>query len=1115
MTGIDTTGRHTSSSERAADVSKPTRSRHWPVAMVLALISAVPMLPLPQDVPSAIAAPASSPELVPFIGTFRISATWGSPSNGYHAASDEAIDFELPSGTPVLAAGAGTVSAVTNDNRNCNPSIVNPNDFAAGIRWCNQQGYIGVSVTIRHADGRFSRYLHLSSLAAGISKDATVAAGQQLGLSGNSGISTGPHLHYQEGIWGGESSVDPGPMTACHGASVVNYDNMQNRFREYIRSDGFSCAGGGGGGGDGGVGSFQNGGFESGNTGWKVTHNPGGVVNRSVYSDGARARSGSGFLEANTSVANGSVGQDIPVAPQPGSYYRLRVWVRDASGGPGPFRLGIALWALGGDQENATVTALVGGTWTPVDVVLPVTRGGHSGLRIEFYMGTTGRNVNFDDATLTVTSTNPGVNTSNPVGSFDAVSSPEPGKIRVSGWAFDPNDPTTPIGVHVYIGGPYGTPGTVSHDLGAASVNRPDVASAYPYAGANHGFETTLPTSKSGRISVCTYAINIHEGVNVLLPNSCREVDVQAVATKPSAPTITSVMNANNAVAVTFTPPTSTGSSPISNYAFSIDGGATWTNRTPASTASPMWITGLANGTSYSIRLRAVNAAGSGEASATMTATPAPTRPSAARIMSITPGNGSLNVMLGAPLSDGGSPITNYRYSTNNGATWTTRSPASATSPLVIPGLTNGISYSVRVQAVNELGAGPMSAAVVGVPARAPSAPTVTSVLPGNGVLIVQFTAPAVDGGSPIINYQYSTDGGATWTTRRPAATVAPLRITGLVNGTSYSVRLRAMNAAGPGAASTTTTGTPAPTRPAAPTITSITPGNGSLSIAFTPPPNNGGSPITNYRYSTDNGVTWVTRTPASTAGPLVISGLTAGASYSVRIQAVNAVGVGAMSVAVTGVPARAPLAPTITSIGPGNGTLSVNFSAPSSDGGSPITSYEYSINGGATWVPRTPGSVSSPITIGGLANGTAYSVMIRAVNVIGPGDQSTAVSGTPVSPVGTVSIGLGTRSTGACRYGNGGWNDPTGCYHIQINMSGWPGSHTVRCWASWSNSTWWNFETFTAGNGTHQACSYSSAGRGVVVSVDTVVGGVAYSNVYNAGSGGAVSNIYGPWPSS
>jgi hypothetical protein len=89
----------------------------------------------------------------------------------------------------------------------------------------------------------------------------------------------------------------------------------------------------------------------------------------------------------------------------------------------------------------------------------------------------------------------------------------------------------------------------------------------------------------------------------------------------------------------------------------------------------------------------------------------------------------------------------------------------------------------------------------------------------------------------------------------------------------------------------------------AAPTITSITASSGALSVAFTAPTLNGGAPISNYKYSLDNGTTWITRSPASTSSPLVIGGVTNGTNYQVKLLAINSQGDGAASSAVSGTP--------------------------------------------------------------------------------------------------------------------------------------------------------------------------------------------------------------------
>jgi hypothetical protein len=386
--------------------------------------------------------------------------------------------------------------------------------------------------------------------------------------------------------------------------------------------------------------------------------------------------------------------------------------------------------------------------------------------------------------------------------------------------------------------------------------------------------------------------------------------------TVPTAPTITGITPGNTQLAVAFTAPLSDGGAAITNYEYSTDGGGTWTPHTPLVTTTPIVITGLVNGTTYPVQIRAVNSAGSGAASATVNGTPtgapSPVPPTAPTIMSITPGNQRLSVAFTAPSSDGGAAITNYEYSTDGGSTWSRRVPAATTSPLSITGLTNGTLYPVQIRAVNIAGHGAASATVIGTPVPGtPGAPTITGITPGNGQLAVAFTAPASDGGAPITNYDYSTDNGASWTSHAPAATASPLVITVLTNGVEYTVRIRAENAAGPGAASNsaegTPTATPTPEPPSAPTITGITPGNGQLTVDFLAPFNDGGAPVTNYEYSTSNGLLWTRCNPAVTSSPLIITGLSNGTTYQVKIRAVNIAGHGAASATASGTPTDNP----------------------------------------------------------------------------------------------------------------------------------------------------------------------------------------------------------------
>jgi LPXTG-motif cell wall-anchored protein len=108
--------------------------------------------------------------------------------------------------------------------------------------------------------------------------------------------------------------------------------------------------------------------------------------------------------------------------------------------------------------------------------------------------------------------------------------------------------------------------------------------------------------------------------------------------------------------------------------------------------------------------------------------------------------------------------------------------------------------------------------------------------------------------------------------------------------------------------------------------------------------------------------------------------------------------------------PASAPGAPTISSVTAGDGTLAVAFTAGSA-GSSPTTNYKYSTDG-VTYTALSPASTTSPFTITGLTNGTAYSVTIKAVNTVGDSTASNAVSGTPAASSSGSSSTSSTSTT-------------------------------------------------------------------------------------------------------
>ena len=93
-----------------------------------------------------------------------------------------------------------------------------------------------------------------------------------------------------------------------------------------------------------------------------------------------------------------------------------------------------------------------------------------------------------------------------PKGSLDGVTNPAAFKIRVRGWAADPDVPKSAIAVHVYVDGKNTSDPT-------ANKYRSDVARVYPAYGAYHGFDTTFAATP-GNHQVCAYAINRPKGTN-------------------------------------------------------------------------------------------------------------------------------------------------------------------------------------------------------------------------------------------------------------------------------------------------------------------------------------------------------------------------------------------------------------------------------------------------------------------------------------------------------------------------------------------------------------------------------------------------------------------------
>jgi hypothetical protein len=267
-------------------------------------------------------------------------------------------------------------------------------------------------------------------------------------------------------------------------------------------------------------------------------------------------------------------------------------------------------------------------------------------------------------------------------------------------------------------------------------------------------------------------------------------------------------------------------------------------------------------------------------------------------------------------------------------------------------------------------------------------------VSPGDRQVTVTWKDPQAGGAvdSYLIEYKESSEPDASFKTfANVAGTIRSSTVTGLTNGIAYTLRVTATNVSGTSSSlgrSVVPTGTPS--RPA---NQSYSAGDGSVSINFSPPENDGGMAVTNYAFSTDNGATWITRTPGSSSSPITISGLTNGTTYQVKLRAINPFGAGDISLPIT---VKAGIVSTRT-LTYAAGTLATVTNVPAGA----------SLTAGETFTVAA-GPARSNFTFTGWKDGTvSYS----------PGDVYTVGAGNPtLTAQWTQNSLLGTSAAGRSR---------------------------------------------------------------------------------------------------
>ena len=427
--------------------------------------------------------------------------------------------------------------------------------------------------------------------------------------------------------------------------------------------------------------------------------------------------------------------------------------------------------------------------------------------------------------------------------------------------------------------------------------------------------------------------------------------------------------------------------------------------------------------------MRAGNPAGPGPWSAMVTFTTGSI--SAPVMVAGSPGDGQILVTWQAP-DKGADGITTYdlRYIRSDadksvGANWFLGEGKWSSGPLqyTITGLDNGVEYDVQVRAVRGLVRGPWSASTTATLGTTLASPTINSLTPGDGALVVAWSAPANSGDASITGYDLryirsdeSNKADANWTVKAGIWSSGALQYTlgGLDNGVGYDLQVRGVNSVGAGAWSSSASGTPLTVPGRARSTISVTPGDELLTVMWSAPVDDGGSKITGYdlRYISRDApnkddANWTVQAGVWSSGALRydLAGLTNGVGYEVQVRGVNSVGAGAWSASGIGKPRTTPEAPSINSLTPGEGTLAVAWSAPGDDGGADITSYglryirsDAPDKADANWTEEQDAGSSASLeyTITGLTNGVEYAVRVIAVNDVGDGPPSDEATATP-----------------------------------------------------------------------------------------------------------------------
>ena len=464
---------------------------------------------------------------------------------------------------------------------------------------------------------------------------------------------------------------------------------------------------------------------------------------------------------------------------------------------------------------------------------------------------------------------------------------------------------------------------------------------------------------------------------------------------------------------------------------------------------------------SYTVTVTATDtSSATAEASVTISITDVnepPDAPATPTVSAVPDSTTSLTVSWAAPANDGKPAIDSYdvQYRLSGDTAWSDGPQTVATTTATVASLTANTLYEVQVRATNDEGDSGWSAPPGSGRTNAPDndAPVFSSSNMSRS--IAENTAAGQNVGAAVT--ATDADAGDTLSYTLGGADVASfdfVETTGQIRTkagvsydheakSSYTVTVTASDGTLTAAASVTIRISDVdepPSAPATPTVSAVAGSTTSLTVSWAAPANAGKPAIASYdvQYRAGTSGSWSDGPENVTTTTAIVTGLVVDTLYQARVRATNAEGDSGWSSPPgsgrTSAPGTsAPGAPRDLRTTPGDGRVTLVWTAPGSDGGAAIEKYRYrvSANAGSIWDPDwtdvpdgadagDSAADETTFTVSGLNNGTEYVFQLRAVNSVGEGPAASDAAipvRAPLPPGSGFLVGnFGQRADGSAQ---------------------------------------------------------------------------------------------------